>query len=182
MKIVYLIAGTFNSGGMERVLTNKVNWLCKHGYEVGVVTTDQRGREPYFKMSPSVRTVDLGINYDENNGRLLKKLTSYPVKQWRHRRRLKKLLQEWKADIVVCMFNNDVSFVWKIKDGSHKVLEVHFSKVKKLQYGRKGLWAWADRWRTRREERIVRRYERFVVLTQEDKELWETHLPSSLAR
>ena len=75
MKIVYLIAGTYISGGMERVLTNKVNWLCKHGYEVGVITTDQRGREPYFKLSPSVRTVDLGINYDENNGQLLKKLT-----------------------------------------------------------------------------------------------------------
>lgn len=164
---------------MERVLANKVNWLATHGYEVGVITTDQRGREPYFRMHPSVKMTDLGINYDENNGRLLKKVFSYPLKQRRHRRRLNRQLQEWKADIVVCMFNNDVSFVWKIKDGSHKVLEVHFSKNKKLQYRRKGLWALADRWRTRREEKIVSHYERFVVLTHEDKSLWDSRLSSS---
>lgn len=31
------------------------------------------------------------------------------------------------------------------QDGSRKVLEIHFSRFKRLQYGRKGLWALADR-------------------------------------
>ena len=158
---------------MERVLTNKANWLAAHGYKVVIVTTDQRGRAPYFTLDSSIKTYDLGINYDENNGRsFLHKALHFPVKQWRHRRRLATLLKQLKADIVVCMFNNDVSFVYKIKDGSRKILEAHFSKNKKLQYGRKGLWALADRWRTWREERIVRKYNRFVVLTHEDKALW----------
>ena len=43
MKILYSIAGTYNSGGMERVLANKANWLVAHGHEVIIVTTDQRG-------------------------------------------------------------------------------------------------------------------------------------------
>ena len=34
MKIVYNIAGTYNSGGMERVLSNKANWLVEKGHEV----------------------------------------------------------------------------------------------------------------------------------------------------
>lgn len=171
-KIVYLIAATCNSGGMERVLANKANWLVAHGYEVSIVTTDQRGHEPYFKLDERIRTYDLDINYDADNGRLLSKLVHYPVRQWRHRRRLSKLLCQLRADVVVCMFNNDVSFVYKIKDGSRKILEVHFSKNKKLQYGRRGLWALADRWRTRQEEKEVRKYDRFVVLTHEDATLW----------
>ena len=157
---------------MERVMTNKANWLVCHGYEVTVVTTDQRGRAPYFPLHPAIQTYDLGINYDVDNGHLLSKIVHYPLKQWRHRRRLTALLQQIRADIVICMFNNDVSFAYKIQDGSRKILEIHFSKNKKLQYGRHGLWALVDRWRTRQEERIVRHYDHFVVLTEEDKALW----------
>lgn len=172
MRIVYLIAGTFNSGGMERVLTNKANWLVRNGFEVSIVTTDQRGRKPYFALDERIQTYDLDINYDVTNGHILKKIICYPLKQWLHKRRLAELLDLIKADVVICMFNNDVSFVYKLKDGSHKILEAHFSKHKKLQYGRRGLWTLADRWRTKKEENYVRQYDKFVVLTNEDKQLW----------
>lgn len=172
MKIVYLIAGTFNPGGMERVLANKTCWLVDHGYEIVVITTDQRGRKPFFPLHPSIRCIDLGINYDDNNGSFLSKLVNYPIKQHRHRQQLERVLKKEQPDITVCMFNNDVSFVYKLHDGSHKVLEAHFSKYKKVQYARKGLWGLADRWRLKREETWVKHYERFVVLTQEDSELW----------
>lgn len=173
MKIAYLIAGTFNPGGMERVLANKTRWLAEHGYEVMVVTTDQCGRIPFFPLHPSINCFDLGINYDENNGgSFVNKLVSFPLKQWRHRKRLEKLLLTEMPDITVCMFNNDVSFAYSLRDGSHKVLEAHFSKYKKLQYARHGLWRLADRWRMKREEEWVKHYERFVVLTHEDSDLW----------
>ena len=48
MKLLYNIAGTYRPAGMERVLTNKANWFAAHGYEVVIVTTDQKGRKPYF--------------------------------------------------------------------------------------------------------------------------------------
>jgi glycosyltransferase involved in cell wall biosynthesis len=172
MHLIYLIAGTFNAGGMERVMTGKANWLVRHGYEVSVITTDQRDRKPYFPLDDRIRTYDLGINYDADNGRLLSKIIHYPIRQWKHKHRLSALLMKLQPDVVICMFNNDVSFAYKIHDGSHKVLEVHFSKNKKLQYGRRGLWALIDKWRTWQEERIVQKYDSFVVLTKEDKKLW----------
>jgi glycosyltransferase involved in cell wall biosynthesis len=173
MKIVYCIAGTYNSGGMERVLTDKANWLCDHGYDITIVTTDQKGREPFFALNDNIPCFDLKINYADNNGSsFINKLLHYPIKQCKHKRSLSKLLEKLKADIVVCMFNNDASFIYKIKDGSRKVLEIHFSKFKKLQYGRKGLWRWADKWRTKRDEKIVRHFDKFVVLTKEDASYW----------
>ena len=69
MKIVYCIAGTYNSGGMERVLANKANYLAVHGYEVVIITTDQRGKQPFFDLDRRIRCHDLGINYEENNGK-----------------------------------------------------------------------------------------------------------------
>ena len=173
MKIIYCIACTCHSGGMERVLTNKANYLARHGYEIVVVTTDQRGAQPFFPLEPSIRSIDLGINYDENNGKsFLNKLLHYPVKQALHRKRLKAVLMKERPDVTVSMFNNDAGFIPGIKDGSAKLLEIHFSKFKRLQYGRKGLWRLADRWRSKQDERTVRKFDRFVVLTEEDKAYW----------
>jgi len=174
MKIVYHIPGTYNSGGMERVLSNKANYLTTVcNYEIIIVTTDQRGRRPFFPLDERIKQYDLGINYEENNGRSVwHKLAHYPFKQWHHRCALTKILKAVNADITVSMFGNEVSFITKIKDGSRKVLEIHFCKFKKLQYERRGLWRMADVWRTRREETWIPRFDRFVVLTEEDKGYW----------
>ena len=59
-----------------------------------------------------------------------------------------------------------------MNDGSKKLLEIHFSRYKRLQYGRKGVWKLVDLWRSRMDERTVKNYERFVVLTNEDKSYW----------
>ena len=173
MIIVYLIAGTYRAAGMERVLADKANWLASRGHKVHVITTDQQGRPHAFAMDPSIQFRDLDINYEENNGgSFLSKILKYPGKQMRHRRRLAKALKEIRADIVVSMFCNDVGFLPRIKDGSRKVLEVHFSRFKRLQYGRTGLWAMADKWRSMADLRHVRAYDRFVVLTEEDRGYW----------
>lgn len=173
MKIAYCIAATYNSGGMERVLANKANWLARHGHEVTIITTDQAGRTPYFPLNESIATYDLCIDYEANNGRsFLNKLATFPLRQWRHRRRLRRLLAELKPDITVSMFNNDAPLLASIPEGGRKVLEVHFSRFKRLQYGRKGLWALADRWRSRKDARTARRFDRFVVLTRQDSRYW----------
>lgn len=173
MKILYCIAGTYNSGGMERVLANKANYLVQHGYEVVIATTDQRGLAPFFELDERIRCIDLGINYEENNGKsLLNKLLKYPFKQIRHRQRLKQLLEQECPDITISMYCNEASLLPHIKDGSKKILEIHFSKFKRMQYGRKGLWRLVDWWRSRMDERLVARYDKFVVLTEEDRGYW----------
>lgn len=173
MKIIYCIACTCHSGGMERVLANKANYLTGHGYEVVIVTTDQRGLPPFFPLAEQIRCIDLGINYEENNGKsFANKLLHYPLKQYRHQKRLAAILKREKPDITVSMFCNDAGFITRINDGSKKVLEIHFSKFKRLQYNRKGLWRLADLWRSKQDEKTVRRFDKFVVLTEEDKGYW----------
>mgnify|MGYP006961000142 FL=1 len=52
------------------------------------------------------------------------------------------------------------------------MLELHYCKFFRLQYGRKGLLGWIDKLRTRQDEQIVRRFDKFVVLTNEDRGYW----------
>lgn len=174
MKIIYCIASVYNPGGMERVLLNKVRWLSERdGYEVAVVTTDQQGRPPFYAFPEKVRMTDLGINYSVDNARApIAKIISYFRKRRRHRKVLTELLLREKADIVVSLYPSESSFIPSIRDGSRKVLELHYCKFFRLQYGRSGLLGLADRFRTRQDERIVRRFDRFVVLTREDAGYW----------
>ena len=173
MHILYNIAGFYRPAGMERVLCDKANWLVEHGHRVTILTTEQKGRPNAFPLDSRVEMIDLAIGYEDNNGgSLWDKLVHYPGKQRRHKKALKAILLEKKPDITVSMFCNDVNLVPQIKEGSRKVLEVHFSRFKRIQYGRKGLWAVVDRIRSKHDERMVRKYDRFVVLTNEDKSFW----------
>ena len=175
MKIIYCIADIYNPGGMERVLLNKLQWLAgRGGYELGLVTTDQNGRPPFYRFPDWVKMTDLAINYKADNGKNpLAKTLGYLRRRRLHRKALTEHLMRERADIVVSLYPSESSFIPRIKDGSRKVLELHFDKFFRLQYNRKGLLGLADRLRTWQDERIVRRFDKFVVLTQQDAQMWD---------
>ena len=174
MKLIYCIASVYNPGGMERVLLNKLRWwLRRGGCELMVVTTDQQGRPPFYEFPPEVRMVDLGINYTEDKGRgTVGQTLAYFRKRRLHRKALTELLMRERADFVISLYPSESSFIPRIKDGSKKILELHFNKMFRLQYNRKGLMGLADRIRMRMDERLVRRFDRFVVLTRQDAAMW----------
>lgn len=174
MKILYQIHSTYNPGGMERVLLNKVRYLVEEkGWDVTVVTTDQHGRPSFYPFPDGVKMIDLGINYSDDNGRpFVQKLTGYLRRRQEHKKRLKALLEKERPDIVDCFYPGECSFVPGLKDGSRKVMELHQSKLFHHQYNRSGLMGLADKARALMDERLVRKFDRFVVLTQEDMQMW----------
>lgn len=174
MKLIYCIRAIYNPGGMERVLANKVTYLVeKLHWNVSIVTTDQKGLPPFYPFPQGIRMIDLGIDYaDDNDKNVFKKIVGYLRRKRLHKRRLSALLQKEKADIVVSLYPSESSFIPDIKDHSKKVLELHFCKFFRLQYGRSGLLGLIDKWRTKQDERLVRKFDKFVVLTNEDKGYW----------
>ena len=174
MKLILCIHSTYNPGGMERVLLNKVRYLVEEkGWDVAVVTTDQHGRPSFYPFPEGVRMIDLGINYSDDNGRpFMQKLLGYLRRRQVHKKLLKALLEKERPDVVDCFYPGECSFVPSLKDGSRKVMELHQSKLFHHQYNRSGLMGLADKVRARMDERLVRRFDRFVVLTQEDMQMW----------
>lgn len=174
MKIIYCTHSLYNPGGMERVLVNKVTYLVNRlHWDVSIVTTDQKSRPVFYPLPEGVKTTDLGINYSDDNVKSpAEKILGYLKKKRKHKKLLSELLKREQADIVVSLYPSESSFIPDIKDGSKKVLELHFCKFFRLQYGRNGLLGLIDKWRTWQDERIVRKFDKFVVLTNEDKGYW----------
>lgn len=175
MKIIYLITGMYRSGGVERVIASKVNHWVEQGHEALIVTTDQVDSPYFFSVDPRVRTIDLGLNYYE--------LNRLPAHQrlWRtyrmqgeHKRRLTEVLMQERADVVVSVWREEASFLPSIADGSKKVLELHSAKSTpvlmypeelkfKRLYGRLRVW---------QMERTAAKYDRLVILAEEERHLW----------
>ena len=174
MKLIYCIHSLYNPGGMERVLLNKVVWFREHtDWEIVIVTTDQKNRPTFYPFPDGVRMVDLGVNYSDDNGKsFLMKLRGFIKRRQIHKRLLNNLLREEKPDIVDCFYPGECSFVPSLKDGSKKVMELHQSKLFHHQYNRSGLMGLADKIRAKMDERLVRKFDSFVVLTEEDAAMW----------
>lgn len=178
MKIVYCIPALYNSGGMERVLTQKANYLAdKAGFDVYIVTTSQKDRSTFYSLSPKVGTIDLDIDYEGMMSLPIHKRIISRIKAKKtHRQKLEKVLSEIKPDITISMFTHEMSFLPDIKDGSKKILELHFSKnfrkldaksnhQSKLLQLLNGVLDHSDR-------RAIKKYDRFVILSRRDAEDW----------
>ena len=177
MTLLFCIHSLYNPGGMERVLLNKVRWLLEHPekgpFRIVVATTDQKGRPTFYPFPDGVEFVDFGVNYSDDNGKnFILKTLGFLRRRRTHRKALEALLTELRPDVTDCFYPGECSFVPDMKDGSRKVLELHQSKLFHLQYNRSGLMGLADSWRARTDERLVRRFDRFVVLTEEDARMW----------
>lgn len=169
MRIVYNILNTWYSGGLTRVLANKANYLAEHGYEVYIITTDQLGKEHFYTMSDKINFIDLAINYHLHDQEgLIGKLIHLPKKIIRHRVALSKVLNELKADIVISLFGKEAFFLPKLQDGSKKILEAHGSRYTWV-HSRHGLFGRFQNWL---DIQLVRRFDRFVILTYEDLSDW----------
>lgn len=175
MKIIYLINAMHKSGGVERVIASKVNYWVEQGHEAVIITSDQGDASYFFEVDPRVRTYDLGLNYH-----LLNRLPSHQ-RLWRtyrmqgeHKRRLTEVLMQERADVVVSVWRQEADFLPSISDGSKKVLELHSAKstpvlmypeelkLKRL-YGRLRVW---------QMERTAAKYDRLVILAEEERDLW----------
>lgn len=173
MRIIYCLAGTFNSGGMERIVINKANWLTEHGHEVSIITTEQNGRQNFFPLNEKVTRIDLDVMYSDTNSLgVVKKMISRKRLMRKHRKALNTVLLQNKPDIVVSTFGNEVGFLPFIADGSRKVAEIHFSRWYRLQLNRKGIWRIIDKYLTYTDYRILKKFDRFICLTEEDKLNW----------
>ena len=174
MKLIYCIHSLYNPGGMERVLLNKVVWFREHtDWEIVIVTTDQKNRPTFYPFPDGVRMVDLGVNYSNDNGKgFFAKFCRFIKRRQIHKRLFNELLKVEKPDIVDCFYPGECSFVPSLKDGSKKVMELHQSKLFHHQYNRSGLMGLADKIRAKMDERLVRKFDSFVVLTEEDAAMW----------
>lgn len=191
MKLLYCIPSLISSGGTERVLTNKVNYLASDlNNVIYIVLTEKQSGSPYYPLNDSVNVISLDIDcksYKTSN--IFCKAVLYLYKSFIYERKLSKLLFKIRPDITTTLLSNEIDFIFKIKDGSIKIAECHFNKDFRLSFVESftsnRLKIAIAGWRNKQLARNVAKLNHLITLTHSDYECWKnvfskSTIPNSL--
>ena len=176
-KIVYCTPALYFAGGMERVLTMKANYFADHfGYDITIILTDGEDKPLFYPLSDKVKVVNLNIGFEELwTCSFIKKIVIYLKKQYLYKKMLKKELMRIRPDITVSMLRREINFINEIKDGSKKIGEIHINRANFRNFDAKDdnfiKRLFAKIWMNDLTNKL-KRLDRFVVLTEKDKEAW----------
>lgn len=164
MKIIYLCDSITNGAGIERIVLVKANYLADIlGYKVTIITSYNKSKETYYEISDKIKIIDLKVDLKKISGIL------------NYRRKLKKEIEKLKPNIIFIPTAKEGFIVPFIDKKIYKVREIHFNKKsrsiqnKNSNLLKKILVYYFDKI----EDFIVNRYDKLVVLTEEDKLNWK---------
>ena len=180
MRILYCIPHLYNSGGMERVLTQKVNWLAANTpHEITILTTEPVPAgtpKCYFPLSEKVQVVELNIDFNADYTKpLLSKYYAHMRRMRMYKRALTEYIVQHKIDLCISLGGKEIAFLRHLP--CRTIAEMHFAMNQRRQLieaNHKSLfWSLVGEVRTRQLVQAVKPLERLVVLTDADKAAWE---------
>jgi len=174
MKIAYCISPLYTRGGMERIVSDKANWLADHGYDITIVIANQEGRPLAYPLDERINVVDFGIP-DQQNERIY--FLDPAIKQYRER--LTTFLHDSPQDIVISTGLRECYFLHSIADGSKKIVEFHFTihyqEMLREALGNGLLSRIKGKILTRMMIKHACKFDRIVALTDRDLAEWRQH-------
>lgn len=180
MNLLYCIPHLYNSGGMERVLTQKVNWLAAHtDYTITIVTTEPTPTgmsDIYFPLDKRVKVVALNVDFNADYHKcLFPKWLGHTRRMRLYRQKLTDYILREKIDLCISLCGKEIAFLNQLP--CRTIAESHFAKEQRTQLlmANHSGWFWAllGRVRTWQLVQAVKPLERLVVLTDADKAAWE---------
>ena len=173
MKIVYCLNSIRYLGGIQRVTVVKANALAEiEGNEVYIIVTDNKKGVHTETLSPKVHLIDLDINYYSDDWKSKwNVLKGIFFKRKEHKKRLRDSLNKIQPDIVISVGQSEKNMVPTIKGKWKTIRELHFVKDYRMRQANnlfsKILAYCGDIYDFHYK---IKKYDKIVVLTQEDKE------------
>ncbi|MFD1439565.1 glycosyltransferase family 4 protein [Acinetobacter sp. ANC 4282] len=180
MKLLYFIPNLSTAGGMERVLTKKVNYLAKTGnYNIFIITTDMNEWEaPFFELDDSIKVFKFKLFFNELYGLniFLKTLETYRLLR-KYREMLEFFLNKEKIDFCISMGGKELEFLYKISYPVKKIYEAHFSygiRTRNLLQNKSNSIFWKIIGIIREKQSLVqtKSLDKVVVLTEKSRVDW----------
>ena len=177
LKLVYITPALYMAGGVERVLTLKANYFAEHfGYDITIILTEGKGKPLFYPLSDKIKVINLNIGFEELwTCSFLKKIFVYLKKQREYKCKLTAELMRIRPDVTDSLLRREINFITSIKDGSKKIGELHVNRANYRNFeADESNWLkelFAKFW-MRDLVKKLKKLDRFVVLTHEDKVSW----------
>ena len=130
MKIVYVYDAIARTGGVERILTDKMNYLAEvYGHEVYLITSAQGQHPLSFPLSSKVKHIDLDARFH------IQYQYKYPKRLWvkwqlhqKFKKNFNKVIQAIEPDIIIGTTYYNADVICCLKNKAKKIIESHCAK------------------------------------------------------
>ncbi|MCP2037676.1 glycosyltransferase [Chryseobacterium sp. HSC-36S06] len=155
MKILYIVNHFKYHGGIERMLSNKIDaWIEEYGYDVVVVTINQNNAPIVYPPKNDFKLVDLKIQRKKKRYSVYELFTLIS--------KVNKILRKESPDIVITTLTGIPSLLLPfILPKINKVLEIHSSGALSVTKSWKYKW-----W-------FLNKYHKIVLLNEDEKQYYQ---------
>jgi len=180
MKIAYIYSTMAMTGGTERMITEKANYLAEQlGYEVTIITCFQLAHEQnFFPLSPKVRQINLCVPFYSQYK------FKYPKRLWIKwqmnlllKKGIRRAVKETDPDILIGVSRFRANYVSSLRCRAKKIIECHESRYNtaydatlKRPFFSRVFMKFYDNFYFRTMERKA---DAIVTLTEGDRQLWK---------
>lgn len=184
MKIIYCLNSITENGGIANVTAAKANALAEiPGNDVYICVSDHKENNLSYPLSSKIRLIDLNIDYYNDDWKSKWHVVrGIIVKRRKHKKALKKILDEIKPDIVIAIGQSEKYFLPEIKGNAKAVREFHYpgnyrnliagSFLRKLKAIIENIYDY--KWK-------IKKYDRIILLTEEDRAMhWNANKKVSI--
>lgn len=176
VRIIYTIYQLANFGGMERILTEKANYLSDY-YDITIITVCNKGSFAY-RLSNKIKTIDLNIDYStESKIKFLKRILVNLKQKKLHRKKMQKIVDDIRPDLIITLGDGDIDIIPKLRTSAKVIWETHFCRyyqVYDARYNNKPLLIRLIKYsRYFTAKYYAKKYNVLVVLTKEDNNYWK---------
>lgn len=176
MKVLYLFRSLAVYGGIERVLIDKMNALCRmYGMDVNMLTTDQGNHPIPYHLEDNVNYEDLNIRFHQQyQYNIVKRQWIKKRLKQKYERCLAERLRQIQPDIIVCTTTDHIDSLVKLKGTVPLVVESHSICLRTIESGR----FWLQRkWYKFHYLKALSKANVIVALTEGDANEWRKMHP-----
>lgn len=181
INIMYFIPSLVNSGGMERVLTEKVNYLSrKNKYNIFIVTTDMDEKQkPFFNLNNEIKLIHLSYFYHRNVSESFLKKSIRTLKLNKiYKDEIQSLVKKHLINICISMGGKELEFLGNIKLECVLIYESHFNKNFRSSFlfanGKNNfLWQIVGKLRDTQHNYQAKKMNKIIVLTEKNLSDWK---------
>ncbi len=156
--------------GLERVMSEKMNYLAAQGHHVFLATYEQGAHPLVYPLHPSIRHIDLDCRYFLlfHNALPVRMMKAVRLKRI-FRNKLQQLVDDEEIELLIAPTNIGV-FIREIMAVRHvrTVIESHEAYTKTMEVGHCMLM-----WRKKMLFRPIKHCDLLITLTRDDQNCWQ---------
>lgn len=186
MKFIYLIKSYAMKAGVERVMSDKMNYLAARGHAITLVTYEQGSHPQAFPLHESIRHVDLGTRFFEiEKYGLVRRLPLLSRLRRVFKDRLQSIVDEVQPDVIVSTTYSAklMDIILSVNTHARQVVESHVAcfTIKKAydyrhQFLLRHLAALYDKWMLGK----LAKADCLIALTEGDAQDWKQYISEVL--